>query len=731
MSTVYSDTAQPAAPDAQVQSYGDPMDNRSVIDLRQIYGRLWQDRWLIGGITAALLLLGLIVTLLMTPKYSATATIQIDQEEQRILNAEDNGAAAAYQDADRFLKTNVDVLNSQRMAERVAEELNLFADNAFLELMGAPLPEADSPNVEDERRAEVLKTVRDNLGIYLPNESRVVAVTFTSPDPAFSARFANAFVESYLRYNIDRRLDKTTYGRDFLSRQLEEARTRLERAEREANTYARNSGLVRIPSLVAGVEDQTITTVDLARYNEALAEARNDRIAAQSRWEQVSGAPNMAIANVMENRALQELIARQSELSARLESELVDKQPDHPTVVPLRRQLSEINSQISALAGGIKNSIRDEFRIAAQREQQLQSRVSNLTGASQTERDRSVELNTLTREVETSRELYDDLLQRFRTLSAEANITSNNVQQIDIAQPPVEPSSPNLLLNMFIALIVGLGLSALVILVREQLDDRIRSASDLEKLNLKLLGITPMLDDGETPIDELDDSKTPLSEAFFSLRTSLNFATPDGLPKRLLVTSTRQSEGKSSTAYGIAQSIAEAGSRVILIDCDLRRPSVHKVMKVDNAQGLVDALVEDQSPANFIRKAPTKRFDFMSSGPLPTNPSDLLASNRFKHLIDELSSQYDMVILDAPPVLGLADAVILSGIDSVRTLYVVEAGESQKGAVGASLRRLAGGGAKILGAVLTRFDFNKARRLGVDGGTSYAYSYYEYEAERT
>lgn len=720
-----------ASPKVSYARYDDPLDQRAQIDLRKAIGRAWHDRWLIGGITFAALLLGLVVTLLMTPKYSATSTLQIDQDEQRILDAKDTGGTTSFQDADRFLKTNVDVLNSRRMAERVALELGLWEDNEFLQLMGAPIPDGKLPDFERMRREAVIEAIDDGLSIFLPNESRIVAVTFTSPDPAFSARFANAFVDSFLQYNIERRLEKTTYARDFLSRQLEEARERLENAEREANSYARNSRLVRIPSLVAGVEDQTITTIDLARYNEALAEARTDRIAAESRWSRVSGAPTLAVANVIDNRALQELIARRSAIAAQLEAALVEKQPTHPAVMPIRRQLDEIEQQIAALATGIKTSIRDEYLIAAQREQQLQSRVSGLTGDSQAERDRAVQLNVLTREVETSRQLYDDLLQRFRTLSAEANITSNNVQQIDIAQPPVRPSSPKLILNLFFSLIGGLAMAGLVIVVREHLDDRIKSVDDLEaKLNVKLLGLTPMVEKGETPLEALQDSKSPLSEAMFSLRTALTFAAPEGLPRRLLMTSTRQAEGKSTTAYGIARSIADTGYRVLLLDCDLRRPTVQKVMSVSNDHGLVDALVGSADVRTFIRRSANDGLDYLTSGPLPSNPSDLLASNSFRIMLDDLSREYDMIVMDAPPVLGLADSVILSGIEGVATLYVVEANESQRAAVRAALRRLSAGGANVLGAVLTLFDFERARRMGVDGGSSYAYSYYAYSSDR-
>ena len=699
----------------------------NTLDFRRLVGSLWQYRILIAGILAAFLLLGIAVTFLMTPKYTAVATVQIDQEEQRILDAEDNGGAAAYQDADRFLQTNVDVLRSRRMAERVAEEMNLFANNDFLELMNVDPPAEDEPNPDLARRDEVLETIQDNLGISLPAESRVVSVSFTSPDPAFSAKFANTFVSSFLRYNIERRLDKTAYARDFLSRQLEEARERLQNAEREANDYARNTGLVRLPSTTPGGADTTITTVDLGRYNDALAQARTDRIEAESRWNSVSRAPDYAIAEALQNKAMQDLIAERARVQSQIEAELATKQPTHPTVIPLQKQLDEYDAQISRLANGVRASIRDAYRMTAQRESELQSRVNSLKGATQTERDRSVQLNTLTREVETSRELYDGYLQRFRTLSAESNITSNNVQQIDIAQQPIEPSSPNLLLNMLLALVAGLGVAGLVIFLREQMDDRLRTADELEsKLGLKLLGITPALKDGESPIEVLDDRKAPLTESFYSLRTALQFALPSGLPPRLLVTSTRQGEGKSSTAYGVARTVAEGGKRVLLIDCDLRRPSVHRTIETDNEAGLVNILSDEATLASVVRKTSVENLGAVTSGPLPINPSDLLASHAFTNLLASIEDQYDMVVLDAPPVMGLADAPILSAIPNTATLFAVEAEGSHRGAARNALRRLTSAGAKVVGGVFTQFDFAKAKRLGLGGGTDYSYSYYEY-----
>lgn len=708
----------------------DPIEAGPVLDLSRICGTAWHYRWLVAGITLGTILLGLAITMLLTPRYTASASLQIDQEEQRILDSQQIASTAAWQDADRFLKTHVDILRSRRMASRVAQEMSLFEDaDAFFEIMRVSPPGNGATDVELAERELILRTIAKNLDIHLPPDSRIVTVSFTSPDPSFSAKFANSFAESYLRYNVDRRLENTSYARDFLSRQLAEARDRLERAERDANDYARIVGLVRTPSQVSGAEDTSITAIDLGNYNEALAQARIERIAAQSKWNLIADAPDIAIGDAIANQAMQQLIASRAEVHADLQSQLANKQTGHPAVAPLRMQLSQYDAQIAALADGIRRAIRDNYLIAASREHELQDRVNALKNATQRERDDSVQLNTLTREVDTSRQLYDGLLQRYRETSAEANITSNNVQQIDRAEPPVRPSSPRILLNLALAGVFGMVLAAAIVFLREQVDDRIRRPDDIEgRLDLKLLGITPKLKDGEDPVATLAEPKEPLSEAFTSLRTALHFATPAGLPNKLLLTSTEAGEGKSSTAYGIARSMAEGGRRVLLVDCDLRRPSIHELTGLKNTIGLTGVLAVPNRIEEAVMESGVANLAVLPSGQRPNVPTDVLASLRFAELLKRLEEAFDVIVLDGPPVLGLADSAILASQPDVATLFVVEAGRSHSGAVRGAVKRLADNSAALVGAVLVRFDFAEARRLGLGRAYGYGYSYYEYGA---
>lgn len=711
----------PNAVESEAQ-HGDRIDGARVIDLQRLWGAVWHNRILIAAIVAGCVLAGLAATLMLTPRYTATASLQIDQESRKIMGEED-GSGEAYRDADRFLKTHVDVLTSRRMAERVAQELDLL-DNPqiFFTKMHVAGADEDQAVTAQGRRDLVLQTIEDNVEVTLPAGSRVVRIAFTSPDADFAAQMANAHAESYARYNVDRRLEATIYARDFLARQMADARDRLENAEREANDYARSVGLVRT---VGGGDEASLTDFDLTSYNTALADARNERIAAQSKWQLVANADAGAIAEAIENRAMQDLVASRAQVQATLEAELADKQAGHPAVAPLRQRVREYDAQIAKLAEGIRSSIRDSYRMAAARERELQGRVNMLKGATQRERDDAVQFNTLMREVDTSRQLYDGLLARFRQTSAEANITSNNVQQIDRASPPVKPSSPRVLLNLALAAVTGFLIAGVVVFLREQGRHAIRTPGEIEdRLGLRLLGITPKVARGGM-IEGLEQPGEPLHEALVSLRTALQFALPSGGSQRLLVTSAEPGEGKSSTAYGIARAFAEGGRRTILVDCDLRRPALHDMLGLAADPGLSGVLASG-ALSSAITAGPVTNLSVLPSGAVPAVPTDLLGSAAFAQLMRKFGQDFDVVVLDGPPVLGLADVPVLASGKDVSTLFVVEAGRTDVDAARNALSRLSASKAQIVGGVMAKFDFAQARRLGLGRQYGAGQTYYRY-----
>lgn len=692
------------------------------IDLRKLVLIVRRNILLILAIMVLALGLGLVATVLTTPKYIAIATVQIDQEADRVLNTVSLEPSATGQDADRFLQTQLDILRSRALATRVARLLGLFGNSAFFTSMGADIPGAGATgSVRDQSREAVLSLLSSNLTITLPRESRVAEIAFESRDATLAARIANAYAAEFIRSNLQRKFDSSSYARDFLSSQLAEAKQRLEQSERAVNDYSRGIGLIRLGDASAtnaggGSGQRSVTTASLVQMNEAANEARAARIAAEQRWRSASSAAITSIPEVLANSSIQRVMEQRSTVEAQLQQERARHLPDHPSVIQLQAQAAEINRQFNALAQSVRASIREEYETALAREASLTAQVDQLKGATLTEQDRSVRYGILSREADTNRTLYDGLLQRFKELSAAAGISTNNISIIDQADSPLAPSTPKLGLNLLLAFVIGLGVAGLAVLVREQMDDTIRAPEDVEaKLNLPLLGVIPATKEAVNVA--LASPRSSLSEAYNALRTSLAYSTPRGLPQLIVTTSTRAGEGKSTTSYAMASGLARLGRRVVLIDVDLRRPSLHRVLNTPNDVGFSDLLVHRATLEEVLHPTDIEQLSFIPSGPIPPSPTELLESGTMRELVVTLRGRFDVVVFDCPPVLGLADALLLASYaDGV--VFVIEANRGQRGATKAALRRLRGHQINLLGTVLTKFDMSKA---------SSAYGYYGYE----
>jgi capsular exopolysaccharide synthesis family protein len=318
--------------------------------------------------------------------------------------------------------------------------------------------------------------------------------------------------------------------------------------------------------------------------------------------------------------------------------------------------------------------------------------------------------------------MYDGLLQRFKEVSAAAGISASNISMIDKAETPTAPVSPRPFINLVLGMLSGLLLSAIVVLLREKFDDVVRSPDEVtQKLGLRMLSSVPLIRGGPSPIEALTDPRSAISESYAALRASLDLATSTGAPRSMLVTSSRQSEGKSTSAYAIARNFAMIGRRVLLIDADLRKPSLHRMMGVSNSSGLTHVLTRHRSFDEVVQPTDHPNLVFIPSGPLPPNPAELLSGSLFPQLLDQVVGQFDMIVVDGPPVLGLADSILLAA-DVEATVFVVEANGSHRGHAKAALRRLFAANHNILGAVLTKFD---ARKIGYGYGSGYSY-YYSY-----
>lgn len=685
-------------------------------------------RWLIAGSIVLSLLIGFVVTLLATPQYVATTRLEINREGSRIVKVEGVTPETTVADQE-FYQTQYGLLRSVALAQRVARQLNLQNDRRFFEMLGSQkkFDEFAGPGGQQERLRLAGDLLLKRLAINPIRLSRLVDVSWTGPDPALAARIANSWAAAFVQFNLERRFDATSYARTFLEQRLGQLRQKLEDSERQLVTFASTQAIINIP--VGGPDgnnktaERSITADTLAALNEELARASADRIRAESRLNHsggatVEGLTNLAIGNLRQKRA--EAASTYSQL-------LTQFKPDYPGVEAAAMQVRQLDQAIAREEARVSQSLRNSYQDATRREQELQQRVEGLKKTFLDQRRRSINYNILQREVDTNRELYDGLLQRYKEIGIAGGVGENNVSVVDVAAIPQKPSQPRPALNLLLSLIVGTLLGLGLAVLKEQIDESITDPTDVEgRVGLPLLGAVPR-SKSDNPMAEIQDPKSELVEAYHSVQTSLGFATDHGVPRTLAVTSTRPSEGKSTTAFALAYVLARNGSRVILCDGDMRSPSVHGSLGLGNDVGMSTFLSGGASLDKLIKHG-EHGFDVLTAGPQPPNAAELLRSDRFGLLLNELLSLYDYVIIDSPPVMGLADTPLIAS-HTEGTVFVVEAKGVKARLARVALGRLQQGRAHLLGTVLTKFEARDAH-LGYGYEYGYGYGYSAAEGKR-
>lgn len=703
---------------------------------REILAIVRANAALIMLITLATFSLALVAMLLITPRYTAMTTVQINDQAKQILakNQQDDTNevdSSSPLETERFLQTQINIINSRSIAERVAHRLNLMGSANFFRVMGRRPPQANAS--VDSVRDATLQVLLDNENGELQRNSRLVSISFTSTDPAFSTKVANAWADEFIQANLQRRYDSSAYARSFVFGQLNEAKAKLEQSERDLNAYARSMGIIKTRDPELATENgaptpNSVTTQSLLELNSLANQATQQRINAENRWRSVAGGNLLSSPEVLSNSTVATLLTERAKNEQELQHERAKHLDDYPTVRQLIAQNESLNKQISEISKNIRDSLKQQYESSVQNETTLKAKVGTLKSNSLAEQDRGVQYNLMARDSETNRVLYESLLQRYKDLTASAGITASNISVIDAADVPIRPSSPKIARNLAIALFAGLLLSGAVIATRQTLDDAVKIPEDVEnKLGMTLLGVIPKSTNTDL-IEALSDPKSTVSESYNSLRSSLLYSTSKGLPQTLLVTSSLAAEGKSTTSRAMAIGFAKLGHKVLLIDVDMRRPSVHAIFGLKNKAGLSSLLTQQDTIENVLAPSGFENLWIIPSGPIPPSPTDLLSSNHMSHLLEQLGQQFDLILLDSPPVMGLADAPLLAAIVQ-GVIVVIQADRSRRGSLKNTLRRLRGTNANILGGVLTMFDPAKAANRYSEY-YSYNYNYYYYSDEK-
>lgn len=719
-----------------IQAESDFEEERG-IDLFHYLHVLLKWKIVIIGVAVLAVIAGVVFTLLTTPMYASSSTIQIDREPVKVLNTD--GVQPREAGGDEFYQTMYGLLRSRDLAERTVTKFNLADNPNFLNQSHrrSLLHRGGGSDIMKRPRSERVDAatgmVMNGLLVEPIRPSRLVKLTYQSPNGSMAAEISNDVAEAFLEYNLVRRFAQNDSARKFLQDQLELTRQKLEASENALVEYERSQRIVEmaVPSKGQGGDSGATTSLqamNLSSLNGALAQATSERVLAEQRYRQAQGNIAQLGAEASQSMTLQNLRARRLDLSGQYQQNAERMQPSFPEQLALKSRIDDIDKAIASESTGMRDAnlgaLQAKYEVALRQEQSLAAKVEQEKSSFFDLRNRTVQYNILQRDAQQNRAQYENLLERSKSVSVAGAIDANNISIVDRARPAGIPFKPRPAVNIMMALAFGLIAGAALALGLEQLDDSIKSPDDVDsKLGVPLLGAIPILEKGLSPAEALSDPRSAISEAYYSVRTALQFSTSEGVPPNLLITSARPSEGKSTTAMALAQNFARLGLRTLLIDSDLRNPSLHKVLGRHNSAGLSNLLTGAQPLSELMQTSDDPNLFFLACGPLPPNPAELLAGARVRQVLQEVGEQFDQVIIDGPPVMGLADAPLLASVAS-GTVVVIAAGSTRRGLARAAIKRLHLSHARLLGVVLTKFN---ARRTsygyGYGYGSSYAYSY--------
>ncbi|MCF7985242.1 MAG: polysaccharide biosynthesis tyrosine autokinase [Thiohalocapsa sp.] len=726
------------------------VSNDDVLDLREYWRILMRRKGTILLTLGLAVVIAVLATFQTTPIYRSTLMLQIETTGTQIVDygsvvPEEGAGIRSNQD---FYKTQYELLKSRTLARRVIDQLGLetigdddegpsFFDRALsgvthwaTAVAGSTETTADAPAIDPALAAEKEEedALLEHLSVEPVRDSRLVRIHYDSTVPTEAVAVANAIAANFINLNLERRFDASSYAKHFLEDQLAQMRATLEESEKRFVAYAREREIVNMDDRLEIILNK------LREMNTELVQAEAERIEAESAYQELRDASDGA-PDILESELVASLKQRRSELEAEYQEQLEVFKPGYPAMQQLRRQIDEVTREIARETGSVVRSVQAKYQAKVREEAKLTQRIAELKEEALALQDRSTDYETLRREVETNRELYDGLLQRMKEVGVAAGIGENNISVVDPATIPILPYKPDLKMNLAIAIALGLFLGVLIAFLLELLDDTANTPEEVEALvGAAVLTLVPRISARKHGLTESDigllafkDPKSAIAESARSLRTQLLFSTAEGAPKILHFASSGPGEGKTTTAVGTAIAFAQAGAKVLLIDADLRNPSLHRVLSLPNSVGLTNHIAGTAEPVDISRPTPVPRLFAITSGPLPPNPVELLSGAKMLDLLSLSAERFDQVIIDGPPVIGLADALVLANLAKA-TLFVVDPEVARKREIEGAVKRLYQANAYVLGAVLSKVG-RGGKGYGYGYGYSYQYSYGQGQAE--
>ncbi len=694
------------------------LDDSRGLDLKEFLNIISRYKKLIITTAILTMLLALVFTLLMKPIYRAYSTIKVERyaanPSVQILNPE-----TSRSDRD-FFETQVQLLQTKTLANRVITDLELDKkrDTTSFVYNLKKLFKAENSSPISMNLNEAEENFLKNLIVTPINNSRLLSISYDSTDPKMAADITNAIAKTFVQQNLERRFDAASSYKEYVSENIEITKKSLDDAEKRLNEYAKENNIVQ------GTDGQNESNFTLKKQAEELVLAEKERIEAEAAYSSYLNNPD-ATPSVINNDPY---IISLKKAASRLETQYQGfKNRTTRTPRRLRKQIDEVLAQIETETENVKSSFRNRLLEAQQKEKMLRVQLSKLREGALNSQTKNTSYTRLLREVELNQLAYNQQLEQLMAVNIASNVSTNNISIIDAATPPNKKFKPSLKTNLAFGLLLGSLLGLGFAFIREFIDDSVKSSKLLEQStgvpvlsqlpNLKKKGPKKMA------LQSALEPNSPLAEAIRSLRTSLKFSTQNGSPKTTYITSSIAGEGKSTLALNLATAFAQTGKKVLLIDADLRSPSMNYLLELNKDKtrkenGLTNYLTStDMVNSEVVQNCMVEGLEVITSGPIPPDPVELLSGSRMTELLESNARIYDHIVIDGPPVLGLADSLVLANLAEA-TIITVEAGRTKKSALQDSLKRLERANANILGTVLTR--------VSAQNNPDYNLEYYTY-----
>lgn len=717
-------------------------------------------KWIILTCLLVVVMVTAYATFTKDPVYKGTAKLLIEKKSPNILNTKDLISSGA--NSNKYYQTQYEIIKSRSLANKVCKKLDLFQHEEF-----HPEPKKDPVSVAkravssaigsvvsgvknfvfprirtdkgkeikgvslensiSEAKANVIDQFQGRLSVSPVRETHMVKVSFEASSPKLAAKIANAVGQAYIDYNLETKMETVKQAVSWLKKRLKKERQKVQQAQNKFLEYRKKH------NITTDISPQTeqIRVKRLSDLKSQILQAKTKRQKLESKYKQAKQYFSRfeslnVLPDILTNKVIQSIKESELELSIKM-SKLSEKYgSNHPKIKSIRSQLRNLRERKKNEAEKIVQSLKQEYQTALSEERSLKQSLQDEKQEAMELNQMAIQYGVLKRKAESAKEMYDMLVKRFKEASLTEDIQTVNTRVVDRSEVPGNPVRPQKKRNMLLAVILGLALGTGVSFFAEYMDNTFKSPEDISKiLGIPYLGMIPLMkqDKGTEPaLISYTSPHSIYSEAYRGIRTNLLFSAADVSPQILHVTSSGPYEGKTVTAANLATTLAQAGETTLIIDCDMRKPMLHKHFQLERDMGLSNALTGSKDLSEIQFRTYVEGLHCIASGPIPPNPSELLGSKRMQQILDSLSEQYDRIIIDSPPITAVTDASILAS-RAQGVILVVQAFESTQKMVQSGLDQIRNVGAKVLGGVLNGVDMEK------EGAYHSYYSYYYYYTE--